>query len=285
MQGLRGLFTPADLRGLHGDVCALDTRAGHAAAGDHLASITIDGGRVVGTPANISQNADYDNQPSFVADGSAILFSSKRDGTQNEIYRYAMASKAVEQVTKTSESEYSPLVTPDRKSFSTVRVEADGSQRLWRFDLDGSNPRLVLERVNPVGYHVWIDATHLGLFVLGAQQGDPSTLQIADTVSGNAQVAATAIARSLLVRPGTATISFIATPRAEPRLVKTIHPQTRAVETVGPALDGSHDAVWWPDGVRQVRAASSGADAARPQDQLMRALGGGKLRSDHEDGT
>ena len=151
-------------------------------------------------------------------------------------------------MTKTSESEYSPLVTPDRRSFSTVRVEADGTQRLWRFDLDGANPRLVLEGVKGVGYHVWIDATHLGLFVLGAQQGDPSTLQLVDTVSGSVQVVATAIARSLLVRPGTATISFIATPRGEPRLVKTIHPQTRAIETVGPALDGSQDAVWWPDG-------------------------------------
>jgi hypothetical protein len=214
----------------------------------YLASVTIAGTQVtVGTPLNISRNSDYDNQPSFVPDGSAVLFSSKRDGAQNDIYRYILATKTVEQVTKTAESEYSPLVTPDRKTFSTVRVEADGAQRLWRFDLDGANPRLVLERVKPVGYHVWLDATHLGLFVLGAQ-GEPSTLQLADTTTGTAQVVATSIARSLLVRPGSATMSFISTPRGEPRLIKTIHAQTRAIETVGPALDGSQDAVWWPDG-------------------------------------
>ena len=41
----------------------------------YLASVNVTGGRVtVGTPVNVSQNADYDNQPTFLADGSAILF-------------------------------------------------------------------------------------------------------------------------------------------------------------------------------------------------------------------
>jgi dipeptidyl aminopeptidase/acylaminoacyl peptidase len=151
---------------------------------------------------NISNDPEYDNQPSFTPDSRAVLFTSRRDGKQTDIYRYDIASKTLTQVTHTPESEYSPLVTPDSKTFSVVRVEADGTQRLWRFDLDGTNPRLVLENVKPVGYHAWIDATHLALFVLGAQ-GQPATLQIADTTTGKADVVATNIGRCLALRPGT----------------------------------------------------------------------------------
>jgi len=135
----------------------------------YLTDLQIDRGPLVGatdTFINASSNPGYDNQPSFTADSASMLFTSNRDGKQTDIYRYDVAAKATVQLTHTPESEYSPLVTPDGKTFSVVRVEADGAQRLWRFDLDGSNPRLVLENVKPVGYHVWIDATHLGLFVV-----------------------------------------------------------------------------------------------------------------------
>ena len=40
-------------------------------------------------------------------------------------------------VTNTPESEYSPTVTPDGAHISVIRVEADGTQRLWRFTIDG----------------------------------------------------------------------------------------------------------------------------------------------------
>ena len=166
---------------------------------------------VVGAVVNISNSPGYDNQPSFLPDGSGILFTSNRDGKQTDIYRYDFAAKSVTQLTHTSEGEYSPLVTPDGKSFSVIRTEADGTQRLWRFDLDGTNPRLVLENVKPVGYHVWIDATHLALFVLGGQ-GQPSTLQLADTTTGKAEVIDSRIGRSLHRRPGTGTISYVSQP-------------------------------------------------------------------------
>ena len=50
---------------------------------------------------NISNNPGYDNQPSFLPDGSAILFSSNRDGKQTDIYRYDIATKTLTQLTKT----------------------------------------------------------------------------------------------------------------------------------------------------------------------------------------
>ena len=102
------------------------------------------------------------------------------------------------QVTRTPESEYSPTVTPDGAHISVIRVEADGTQRLWRFTLDGGAPELVLAGVKPVGYHAWADDHTLVLFVLGS----PATLQLADTSAGDAEILVTGINRSIQRIPG-----------------------------------------------------------------------------------
>jgi hypothetical protein len=198
----------------------------------------------VGPWTNISNSPGYDNQPSFLPDASAVLFSSQRDGTQMDIYRYDLAGKQVVQVTKTAESEYSPAVTPDRRSFSVIRVEADGAQRLWRFDLDGSNPRLVLAQIKPVGYHAWIDATHLAVFILGSG-GSPATLQLADTATGTAEVIDTGIGRSILIRPGRGTVSYMKT---QPRMMMEMDARGSATAELVAPVEGSQDAAWLPDG-------------------------------------
>jgi len=194
------------------------------------------------TLVNISNNPGYNNQPSFTPDGRAVLFSSNRDGKQTDIYRYDIASKALTQLTHTTESEYSPLVTPDGKGFSVIRVEADKTQRLWRFDLDGTNPRLVLENIKQVGYHVWIDDHRLALFVVGTQ-GQPSTLQLADTTTGTAVVIDRNIGRSLLKRPGGNTISYVSK-QTTPWMVKEFDPDTKEIRDLTPVVNGSEDCAW-----------------------------------------
>jgi WD40 repeat protein len=199
----------------------------------------------IGPWANISNNTGYDNQPSFQPDSRALLFSSNRDGRQTDIYRYEIGTQALTQVTRTPESEYSPTVTPDGRTFSVIQVEADNTQRLWRFESDGLRPRVVLESVKPVGYHAWIDDTRLALFVLGAS-GSPSTLQLANTTTGAAVVVATGIGRSVLIRPGRGTVSFMTT--EAPRMLHELDPQTGAVSPLVAPIDGSQDAAWMPDG-------------------------------------
>jgi hypothetical protein len=210
----------------------------------YLATFAVKGAQAsVGTPVNISQNAGYDNQPSFLRDSSAVLFASNRDGQQTDIYRYDVKTRQLAQITKTPENEYSPLLMPDRRGFSVVRGT---SQHLWRFDLDGANPRILFEKIVPVGYHVWIDATTLALFVLGGQ-GQPNTMQIADLSTGAGVVVASGIGRSLLIRPGTGTVSFMSRDGG-PLTVRTIDPRTKAIQTLVPALEGSQDAAWLADG-------------------------------------
>ena len=100
---------------------------------------TTPGGKLkLGQPVKITNWAGYNNQPSFLPDGQSILYTSIRD-KQADIYRYDLRAASTTQVTNTPESEYSPTLMPDGKSISVVRVEADGTQRLWKFPLAGGS--------------------------------------------------------------------------------------------------------------------------------------------------
>src|SRR6185437_12518155 len=101
--------------------------------------------------------------------------------------------KRITRVTSTPESEYSPTFMPGGRRISVVRVEPDSTQRLWSFALNGNDPELVLRTIKPVGYHAWLDATHLALYILGT----PSTLQVVDTKTEHADTVARGIDRSL----------------------------------------------------------------------------------------
>jgi len=172
-----------------------------------LAPLSVQNGRpVIGTPVNITNRRGYDNQPSFTPDNRTLLFTSIHDDGQSDIYRYDLSSRQITRVTATPESEYSATVMPGGKRFSVVRVERDSVQRLWSFALDGSDPRIVLEAVKPVGYHAWIDVDDLALFVLG----NPNALVHADVRTGRVDTLARNIGRSLQPLPGGGGFSFVA---------------------------------------------------------------------------
>lgn len=192
---------------------------------------------------NVTARSGYDNQPGFTAGGGAILYTSQRAG-QTDIYRYDLASGVTTRVTATPESEYSPTVMPSGDRFSVVRVEADSTQRLWSFTLDGSDPALVLADVRPVGYHAWIDGHTLGLFVLGS----PPTLRIADTRDGSAHIAATDIGRSLHRVPGRRAVSFLHRVDGVARL-RVHDPATGGFEDLVEPVEDAVDYAWTPGGV------------------------------------
>jgi len=174
---------------------AILTLQGPPATDIYLAGLRVTRGRVtVDAPVNVTARPGYDNQPCFLPDGRAFLYTSIREDSQADIYRYDIAGKTSTRLTTTPESEYSPTPLPNGTGFSVIRVEADSTQRLWAFDADGSQPRLVLDSIKPVGYHAWGDDHTLVLFVLGA----PPTLQIADARSAAArgEVIATIARRS-----------------------------------------------------------------------------------------
>ena len=198
-----------------------------------------------GRPRNVTGREGYDNQPHFTPGGEAILYTSIREDRQADIYRFDVRpGGAHTRLTATAEDEYSPTPMPGGAFFSVVRVEADRTQRLWKFPFSGGAPALVLENVKPVGYHVWADEHTLGLFVLGT----PNTLQLADTRTGRAETILPNVGRSLQRVPGRRAFSFVHKVSDAEWLVKTFDLRTRAVTTVAPTVPGSEDYVWTPDG-------------------------------------
>ena len=142
-------------------------------------------------------------------------------------------------------------MTPDRAHISAIRVEADGTQRLWQFTSDGQQPQLLLNDIKPVGYHAWTDAQTLALFVLG----QPATLQLADRRTGKAETLARNIGRSLQMIPLRGTVSFVERePAADSTAtlhIRELDPKTRAITPLVDAPAGSRDAdlAWAPDGL------------------------------------
>jgi dipeptidyl aminopeptidase/acylaminoacyl peptidase len=214
-----------------------------------VVDVTVAKGRLeFGSPVNITNRAGYDNQPSFLPDGQSLLYTSGREGDQTDIYRYDFKTRQATRLTATPEGEYSPTVMPGGKFFSVIRVEADKTQRLWKFPLDGGGaPALVLPNIKPVGYHLWLDARTLALFVLGGE-GRPNTLQLAPTDNSFLDTIHVNIGRALHLIPRRQAFSFVHKISPGEWFVKAFDLKTKRSTILARTLAASEDLAWTPDG-------------------------------------
>ena len=204
-----------------------------------------DGKLQFGKPMNITKRSGYDNQPGFLPDGKSLFYTSIKEGLQADIYKYDIEKAAITRMTDTPEREYSPTVTPDGKYFSVIRVEADSTQRLWKFPLAWRQACVVLEKIKPVGYHVWVDRKTLALFILGT----PNTLQLVDATTEKAETIATDVGRSLHNMPRGQLVSFVHKISDDELVIKSLDVKTRKISPIIKMLPGSEYFVWSRDGV------------------------------------
>jgi WD40 repeat protein len=207
---------------------------------------TKDGELKFGEPKKITDIVGYNNQPFFMPDGKAILYTSFRD-KQTDIYRYDLGTGATTQVTNTPESEYSPTLMPDKKNISVVRVEADGTQRLWKFPLTGGAPSLVIENIKPVGYHHWIDDRTVALFVLGGT-GKPNFLEVYDMRTGKAEFVTENPGRVLRKVPNQNSFSFVHKVSEQRWEIKAFDLRMRTSASLIATVAGVEDYAWLPSG-------------------------------------
>lgn len=205
-------------------------------------SVTPEGVRV-GEPVNRSQRAGYDNQPQFTTDGLTLLFTSE-EGGNTDIRAITLEGGDPRRITSTApESEYSAVPIPGRTTFAAVRVEADSTQRLWEFDRDGTAVGPVFEDLAPVGYHAWSDSNTAVMFVLG----DPPTLRVGNSASGQVRVVDTGIGRSIQRIPPGSEISYQRV-RESGSMIMALDPQSGNVRELIEPVDGGQDHAWTPDG-------------------------------------
>ena len=104
---------------------------------------------------NISNNQGYDSQPHFYNDTS-ILFASTRNN-QTDILKYHIDTKESTFISNTPKGgEYSPQKISKSKNISAVRLDDDGLQRFYKYDIKTGKPTELIKDL-VVAYPLWFD--------------------------------------------------------------------------------------------------------------------------------
>ena len=171
----------------------------------------------VGSMLPVSERDGYDNQPHF-RDHDRLLFISDRDGPGTDVYGFSVVAGEVVRLTETSESEYSPRLTPDGTGISVVRAEEEGGggvQGLFVYPLvdpeagdapaGAEDAQRLLPELDDIGYYAWASDTEVALFRLG----DPPSLHLANVETGEVRHVADDIGPALQSIPGRDAVSFV----------------------------------------------------------------------------
>jgi len=170
----------------------------------YLVSVSADGTPDLASLRNLTARPGYDNQPAFLPGGQQLIFSSIRGGLQSDVYELDLRGGEPRRLTETAQSEYSPTPLPGG-GFSVVRVEEDGSQRLWTYDADGSPGEMLVSELDNVGYHLWLTDKALALFLVD----EPMKLVLGNTAVPGVRELATNIGRSFARDPRAGMLYFL----------------------------------------------------------------------------
>ncbi|MEQ9308346.1 MAG: hypothetical protein RLN90_02765 [Balneolaceae bacterium] len=206
----------------------------------YLADISFsDEGFTISNVKNISNSPGYDNQPSFLPDGSGVLFSAER-GESTDIKLYNISTEESRWLTNSEGGKYSPTITPDGIHFTSVWLKPNGEQLLWKFPLSGGEPQIVIQN-EVIGYHAWFNENTLYTFVLG----DNFTFvefKLGKRISR--KVIATSPGRSIHKVPEIEEISFIDKNDSTIWFVKSYNPNTKQIRTITSTPQNSEDMYW-----------------------------------------
>ena len=190
----------------------------------------------------------YNNQPQFFPCGELYLtVQLPADTNQTDIYALNPALRSFSPVTATTTPEYSPTPMPGGKFFSAVRVEADGSQRLWAFPIDRSGPgRPVFPAIRGVGYHCWLQDTLAALFIVG-ENNNPHSLVLAGIGQQQPRRIGSNVGRGLQKMPD-GRLAFVQKATEQTWFIKTYDLKKNTSDILVKTLPGSEDFVVLPDG-------------------------------------
>lgn len=214
-------------------------------------NLTVDSVWVPSSPRFLTKfnPKGYNNQPNFFSDNDLyVVTQSIGDTTQTEILALDLLMSTQTRVTYTPlTSEYSPTVMPSGTRFSCVRVEEDGTQRLWSFPIDRSdNGRPEFPRITGVGYHCWLRDTLAAFFIVG-ENGAQHTLQVAGLRGQKLQRISSNIGRCLQRTPR-GQLAFISKTTEQTWFLKTWDPATGKQDIVIKVPPGIEDFAVLPDG-------------------------------------
>ncbi len=198
-------------------------------------------GFIISNPINISNNDGYDSQPHFTKDSNEVLFSSNNKG-QTDLVRYSLLTNQKTVLLNTPASEYSPTPIPNIDAISYIKLEADGTQLLWKLDLTKQKEAVLIPNLK-IGYHVWTQENDIVSFVLG----NPQTLQYTNLKTNQTRVIDSLIGRSLHKIPTTNLISYISK-LSDIWCINSFNPVTMSIKKIIDLPFNVEDITWTPDG-------------------------------------
>lgn len=235
----------------------------------YLANITHrDGKTEIGEPVNVTARAGYDNQPWFLPDGRSFFFVAQHDG-QTDVFEYRLRTRTMRRLTNTPESEYSPMLTPDGRAMTVVRVEQDSAQHLWLFSRAGAPLRRAPGDVIGVGYYARADAGTYALFLADSLR----SFVLSDVRSGVVTTITTGLAGSAPQRiPGARAVSIVRADSARGRWIERVDLATRQRTAIVAARTGSPHYVWTRRGSILMAEGSSIAEFIPGRDSTWRQV-------------
>ena len=209
----------------------------------YLAELTSEGPSImISGLKNISQNDGYDNQPSFL-DNNILLYSATRNG-QTDIIIYNLITEEKKWLSDSPDgSEYSPLKIPSQNAISAIRLDNDGKQLLYSYDLSSGKSEVLIPDLK-VGYHVWYDNISIVATVLAENRMD---LVVVNTVDKSSFTYQKNVGRSLHKIPNTKLISYISKEQDD-WFLKSLDPVSGATKNIIAMPRGTEDMVWLADG-------------------------------------
>ncbi|MEO1241361.1 MAG: hypothetical protein AAFX54_05585 [Pseudomonadota bacterium] len=205
---------------------------------------------VVGELRNISQHTGYDNQPSFLPGAATFYYVSEGASGKTDVWRYDIAEDDNTRVyASPAVSEYSPKAAPGDYGVSYIQEnEAADITRVHFMPASGGAGAPVIE-LAPLGYYAWLQGgAQLGVYL----RSDPAALHLVDVESGQSEMIAENIGRSLHATPDGRGLYFTRAGADETHSVMYFDLNTEAVTAIADLPGGVQDFVVFFTGADEV---------------------------------
>lgn len=198
---------------------------------------------VLSNPKNISNNEGYDNQPSFLNDNAVLFASTRSDQTDIRLFNIEAGSINSWITDTPTGSEYSPLKIPNKDAISAIRLDLDGLQRLYQYDLKNGSSKSILKDLK-VGYHVWYNGHILVSTVLVENRMDLVVNNLRDNSNYTFHKN---VGRNLSKIPNSNLVSFISK-EGDSWEIKSLNPISGEIKNIAKTYKNSEDICWLNDG-------------------------------------
>lgn len=190
---------------------------------------------------NISTNKGYDNQPYFYNDNS-IIYASTRNG-QTDIIQYNLLKNTKTFISDTPDGgEYSPQRIPSSNSISAVRLDTNGKQNLYQYNVSNGEIKTLVPNL-VVAYPRWYTKNRLAASVI---ENDALVLYLCNVKTNTNTYITANSGRSIHRIPGTNLLSYLQK-NNENWEVWELNPETYARKKITD-IGNNQDVCWLPNG-------------------------------------